>query len=141
MDIVTKYTVLCAVVSRIPSWWANSPSVTGLQLKMLAEVSSVYGVEFQQDLVRPMIGSFAGGGLSVLVSRNPLSMAFKSWLAAVPIVGVPLRLTIGPVVVGTYCYLLGRTFIQHYEAGGTYRDFSAAKLRASVRAALTPVQA
>ena len=34
-----------------------------------------------------------------------------------------------PAIIGAYCYLLGRTFVDHHEAGGTYHDFDAAKLR------------
>ncbi|MEP7306388.1 MAG: hypothetical protein ABJA98_12800 [Acidobacteriota bacterium] len=141
MDVVVKYTVLCALASRIPAWWANSASVTGLQLKMLAELSSVYEVEFRQDLAVPMIGSLAGGGLSFLVSQNPLAMALKFSVAMIPVVGIPLRFATGPAIIGGYCYMLGRAFVDHYEAGGTYHDFNPAKLRATVRAALTPARA
>ena len=141
MDVVVKYTVLCAVASRVPAWWANSASVTGLQLKMLAELASVYDVEFRQDLARPMIGSLAGGGLSFIVSQNPIAMALKLWIVTIPIVGIPLRFATGPAIIGGYCYMLGRAFVDHYEAGGTYHDFNPAKFRATVRAALTPARA
>jgi len=141
MDTVVKYTVLCAIASRVPAWWANSASVTGLQLKMLTELSSVYDVEFRQDLARPMLGSLAGGGLSFVVSQNPLAMAAKFWIAAIPVVGIPLRFAAGPAIIGGYCYMLGRAFVDHYEAGGTYHDFNPAKLRATVRAALMPARA
>ena len=115
--------------------------MTGLQLKMLAEISAVYGVAFQQDLTRPMVASLAGGGLSLLLSQNPLSMALKMWVVTIPVIGIPLRFGTGPAIIGAYCYMLGRTFVDHHEAGGTYHDFDAAKLRASFRAALSPARA
>ena len=141
MDVVAKYTVMCAIASRLPAWWTNSPSVTGLQLKMLAEISSMYEIEFRQDLARPMMGSLVGGGLSFVLSQNPLTMALKVWVVPTPIVGIPLRFATGPAIIGGYCYLLGRAYVDHYEAGGTYHDFNAARLRATVRAALTPAPA
>lgn len=141
MDRVAVYTLLCAVASRVPMWWANSPSVTGLQLKMLAEVSELYGVEFRQDLARPLIASLAGGGLSLLMSQNPLAMALKGWIVTIPVIGIPLRFGTGPAIIGAYCYILGRTFVDHYETGGTYHDFDSAKLRASFRAVLSPARA
>jgi uncharacterized protein (DUF697 family) len=141
MDRVSLYTLLCAVATRIPAWLANSPTVTGLQLKMLAEISAVYDVEFRQDLARPMVASLAGGGLSLLLSQNPLALALKTWVVTIPVVGIPLRYGTGPAIIGAYCYLLGRTFVDHYEAGGTYHDFDAEKLRESFRAALSTVRA
>jgi uncharacterized protein (DUF697 family) len=136
MDRVAFYTLWCAVASRIPTWWANSPIVTSLQLKMLAEISDIYGVHFTQDLARPFVASLAGGGLSVLLSQNPLTMAMKTWVLAIPVVGVPIRYGTGPFIIGFYCYTLGRAFVEHYETGGTYHDFDTAKFRAQLRSSL-----
>jgi uncharacterized protein (DUF697 family) len=141
MDRVAVYTLLCAVATRIPLWWASSPGVTGLQLRMLEEISSLYGVEFRKDLARPMIASLAGGGLSLLISQNPLAMALKTWVVTIPVIGIPLRFGTGPAIIGAYCYVLGRTFVDHHEAGGTYHDFDPAKLRQSFRGLLRTAEA
>lgn len=143
MDIVARSTLYCAVATRLPFWWATSPSITGLQLKMLSEISSVYGVEFNQDLAKPMIASVAGGILNLVISENPLTLMLKTWVVAIPVVGIPLRFGIGPVTVAAYTYVLGRAFIRHYEAGGTYHDFSVANFRTELSeiVGLEPVEA
>jgi uncharacterized protein (DUF697 family) len=124
MDIVARYTFLAAASTRIPYWWATSPSVTALQLKMLSEVSDVYAVEFQQDLARPVIASIGGGLVNLFVSENPLTLALKAWIVTVPVVGLPLRFGVGPATVAAYTYVLGRAFVRHYDAGGSYHDFA-----------------
>jgi uncharacterized protein (DUF697 family) len=129
MDIVARDTLLCAVASRVPYWWANSPSVTALQLKMLSEISRLYDVEFAQDLARPLVASIAGGGLNLILSQNPVSVALKTWIVTVPVVGILLRFGTGPAVVGAYTYVLGRAFVRHYEAGGSYHDFTSRQFR------------
>lgn len=133
MDVVSRYAVLCAVATRIPLWWANSPSITALQLKMLSEISHIYGVDLVQDLARPLLASLAGGGLNLVISQNPLSVAAKAWVVTIPVVGIPLRFATGPAVLAAYTYVLGRAFIRHYEEGGTYHDFTTAKFRAEAR--------
>lgn len=130
MDIVARYTFLAAASTRLPYWWATSPSVTGVQLKMLAEVSDVYDVTFEQDLARPVIASIGGGLLNLLVSENPITLAMKAWIVTVPVVGLPLRFGAGPAAVGAYTYVLGRAFVRHYDTGGSYHDFTADMFRA-----------
>jgi uncharacterized protein (DUF697 family) len=132
MDSVARYTLLAAVSTRIPYWWATSPSVTALQLKMMADVSEVYGVEFEQDLARPIAASVAGGVLNLVLSQNPITVALKAWVVTVPVVGIPLRFAAGPAAVACYTYVLGRAFVRHYEAGGSYHDFTAEMVRAEL---------
>lgn len=132
MDIVARDTLFCAMASRVPYWWATSPSITGLQLTMLARVSQVYGVEFSQDLARPIVASLAGGGLNLLLAQNPISVALKAWVLTVPVIGLVIRFGTGPLVVASYTYLLGRAFIRHYEAGGSYHNFTSLNVRHEV---------
>jgi hypothetical protein len=120
LAIVRHYTILCAESMWIPFWWASSPSITALQLKMLEEVSRVYGVEVSRDRTRALVASLGGGGLSLIMSRHPVSLAVKAWVVGIPIVGIPLRFGTGPAIMAG---LLGRSFVTHHESGGTYLDF------------------
>jgi uncharacterized protein (DUF697 family) len=121
--IIRHYAILCAEATLLPWWWAASPSTAALQLKMLAEISEAYGVPFDADRAKPMLAALGGGGLSFLIAQHPLGLAFKAWLLAIPVVGLPLRLGTGPAIMATYTWLLGRAFVSHYAAGGTYHDF------------------
>jgi uncharacterized protein (DUF697 family) len=123
LAIVRHYTILCAESMWIPFWWASSPSITALQLKMLEEVSRVYGVEVSRDRTRALVASLGGGGLSLIMSRHPVGLAVKAWVVGIPIVGIPLRFGTGPAIMAGYTWLLGRSFVTHHESGGTYLDF------------------
>lgn len=107
----------------IPWWWAASPSITGLQLKMLAEISDLYGIEFSQHKTKPILASLTGGGLSFTIGQHPYALAFKGWLLSIPVVGIPLRFGTGPAIMAAYTWLLGHAFMSHYESGGTYESF------------------
>jgi uncharacterized protein (DUF697 family) len=123
LAIVRHYTILCAESMWIPFWWASSPSIAALQLKMLEEVSRVYGVEVSRDRTRALVASLGGGGLSLIISQHPVSLGVKAWVLGIPIVGIPLRFGTGPAIMAVYTWLLGRAFVTHHESGGTYLDF------------------
>ena len=133
LAIVRHYTILCAEAMWIPFWWASSPSITALQMKMLAEVSRVYGVEVSPDRTRALIASLGGGGLSLIISKHPVSIAVKAWVLAIPIIGIPLRFATGPAIMAGYTWLLGQAFITHYESGGTYLDFGLRHVKNQIR--------
>jgi len=128
-DIIRHHAILCAEAVWLPFWWANSPAITGLQLKMLAEISDVYGIEFAQHKAKPIVASLSGGALNFLLSRHPLSLAAKAWILSIPVLGIPLRFGTGPAIMAAYTWLLGRAFVSHYEAGGRYEDFHVSSLR------------
>lgn len=128
-EIVRHHAALCASATLLPLWWAASPSITALQLKMMAELSRAYGVEFSQDFGKPLLASLAGGGLSLWMSQHPAMLVVKGTVMSIPIVGVPLRYFTGPAIIAGYTWVLGQAFIRHYESGGTYLDFTFGKLR------------
>ncbi len=130
--IVRRHAALCAGAAIVPVWWAASPSITALQLKMLSELSNAYGVEFAQDFAKPLLASLAGGGLSLMMSQHPVSLALKRWVVGIPVVGLPLRFGTGPAIIAAYPWVLGHAFIRHYESGGTYLDFHLGRVREAV---------
>jgi uncharacterized protein (DUF697 family) len=140
VEIVRHHAVLCASASLLPLWWAASPSITALQLKMLSELSRAYGIEFSQEFGKPLIASLAGGGMSLWMSRSPAMWAVKGAVMSIPIIGVPLRYFTGPAIIAGYTWVLGQAFIRHYESGGTYLDFHVGKLREEI-AHLVPLTA
>jgi uncharacterized protein (DUF697 family) len=133
LAIVRHYTILCAESMWIPFWWASSPSITALQLKMLEEVSRVYGVEVSRNQTKAVVASLGGGGLSLIISQHPISVAVKAWVLGIPIVGIPLRFGTGPAIMALYTWLLGRSFVAHHESGGTYLDFRVRQMGSALR--------
>ncbi|PRQ08470.1 YcjF family protein [Enhygromyxa salina] len=101
-------------------------AITGVQLKMLRELSKIYDVAFKEGVAKKAVTSLlvgiGGVGIGGVIG---LSM-FKF----VPFVGPALGVVSVPVVSGMLTHAVGRTFVMHFEAGGTLLDFDAKKMRA-----------
>lgn len=93
-------------------------ALTALQVNMIHRMSKVYGIPFNEDKAKNIIGSLLGGGLPVAVS-----MPVASLIKAIPIIGQTTGVLAMPVIAGASTYALGRVFIQHFESGGTFLDF------------------
>ncbi len=123
--IVHQHAALCVAATFVPNPVANSLAVTGVQLKMLADLSHAYGVPFSQDISRSLIGATAGGVLNYFIARNPITRGVRDFLTAtVPWLAWPLRLLAGPALMAVYTIVLGYAFVRHYESGGAYHDFN-----------------
>jgi uncharacterized protein (DUF697 family) len=109
----------------IPVPWADLAAVAGVQLKLLAEISKIYGVPFQENRGKAAIGSLVGFVL-------PHAMAFGavgSLLKAIPVVGVLAGAPAMALFCGAYTWALGNVFIQHFESGGTFLTFDPEKVK------------
>ncbi len=123
--LVRENAVMCAAVSFVPNPIANSLAITGVQLKMLADLSKLYGVPFSQDIVRSLLTATAGGLLNFIIARNPVTRGVRDFLmATVPLIALPMRFLAGPAFIAGYTLVLGNSFIRHYECGGSYLNFN-----------------
>lgn len=103
----------------IPVPWVDLAAVAAVQLKVLAEISKIYGVPFQESRGKAVISSLVGFVL-------PHAMAFGavgSLLKAIPVVGVLAGAPAMALFCGAYTWALGNVFIQHFESGGTFLNF------------------
>ena len=124
-SLVRENAVMCAAVSFVPNPIANSLAITGVQLKMLSDLSKLYGVPFSQDLVRSLLTATAGGVINFILARNPVTRGVRDFLmATVPLIALPLRFLAGPAFIAGYTLVLGNSFIRHYEGGGSYLNFN-----------------
>ena len=123
--IVRKYMYLSMGSGLIPIPFVDMAVVSGVQLKMLAEIANVYDVPFNDNIGKAVIGSWIG-------FAGPHAMAcgvIPSMLKSIPVLGY---LAGGPTMVllcGAYSWALGNTFIQHFESGGTFLNFDADKVK------------
>lgn len=109
----------------IPVPWVDLAAVAGVQLKVLAEISKIYGVPFQENAGKAAISSLVGFVL-------PHAMAFGavgSLLKAIPVVGVLAGAPAMGLFAGAYTWALGHVFIQHFESGGTFLTFAPEKVK------------
>lgn len=94
-------------------------AVSGAQLKMLADVSKIYGVPFEESRVKAVIGSLLG----FIVPQSVCSAVVGSFMKVIPGVGSLVGAPIMALFSGAAAWAVGNVFIQHFESGGTFLDF------------------
>jgi uncharacterized protein (DUF697 family) len=100
-------------------------AITGVQLKLLRELSEIYDVRFSDGVAKKAVTSLLVGVGGVGIG-GVIGMSFFKFL---PIIGPSLGVVSIPVVSGMLTHAVGRTFVAHFEAGGTLADFDAKKMR------------
>ena len=101
-------------------------ALTGVQLKMIRELSTLYEVKFSENMVRKLLGSLlAGFGAASVGTAIALSL-FKLF----PPVSMALSVLSMPATAGAVTHATGRIFTMHFESGGTFFDLDPNTLRA-----------
>jgi uncharacterized protein (DUF697 family) len=119
--VVNKYLPWSMGLGFVPAPLIVVGGLTAIQLKMLADISKVYGVEFSENRVRSIVTSLLGAVVPAAIGGS-----VGGFLLAIPVVGPFLLPVTMPLLAGAATYATGKTFIQHFESGGTYLDFDPA---------------
>lgn len=123
-NIIKDHMMISLGFGAIPIPAVDLIGITGSQLNMLKNLSSLYNQEFTKDLGKKSIASLVGGGLSV-----PIAMGIFSLIKSIPLVGQ----TAGSISMGasgaSLTYAVGKVFVQHFESGGTFLTFDSEKVR------------
>ena len=124
--IVRRYTTLSIFGGLIPIPYLDIAALTALQIRMLAQISDVYGVEFTKSN-----GKIAISSLMLAVPQGLSQGAFQGFMLALPatkfipgagtLAGEAAMASFGATVT----YALGVVFIDNFESGGTLLDFDA----------------
>lgn len=117
---VRKYTLIGTGIGVIPFPMVDLAGILAAQLKLISDLSSIYGVTFYRHKVKNVVASLFGSfGLGLTVV--PL---LASSLKFIPGVGTASSMVALPIITGASTYALGQVFIMHFEAGGTLLDFN-----------------
>lgn len=125
-DIVNTHSLWGASMGLIPFPVVDLAAIIAVQMKMIADLSKLYGVPFKKDLARASVGSLLGGGVPYALTTGGVGSLAKS----VPLVGQYLGIAVMPALAGACTLAVGRIFAQHFESGGTLLNFDADKMRA-----------
>jgi uncharacterized protein (DUF697 family) len=117
--VIKKYMLWSGGASLIPVPWVDLTAVAGVQMKMLADISAVYGVPFKANSGKSAIVSLVGFVLPHALACG----AIGSMLKVIPLVGTLAGAPAMAVFCGAYSWAMGRVFIQHFESGGTFLNF------------------
>ncbi len=101
-------------------------AVTGVQLKMLREMSQVYGLKFSEGIVKKAIASLLSGlgGVGIGTLLAPSLIKF------IPYIGTTLGVVSVSALSGALTHATGRVFLMHFESGGTVLNFDPYAMRA-----------
>lgn len=124
-EIVKNHMWMSVGAGLIPIPWVDLAAIAGVQLKVLAALSKIYGVPFHKNYGKAAIASLASFVL-------PHAMAFGtagSILKLIPIIGTLPGAVWQSAISGAYTWALGNVFIQHFESGGTFLNFDAEKVK------------
>ncbi|MGE5398810.1 MAG: YcjF family protein [Ignavibacteriales bacterium] len=122
--LVKKYMWWSMGAGLIPVPLVDIATVSGVQLKMLNELSKIYGVKFSKNAGKSIISALLGGISADALSRSYITSIIKS----IPVIGVVGSVSM-PVYSGATTWAIGKVFIQHFASGGTFLDFDPAKVK------------
>lgn len=125
LKTVNHYKWWAVGASLIPVSFVDLAAVSGAHLKMLAEISKQYEVQFDKSRGKAVIGSLLGSVVPGTIACTVVGSLAK----AVPGVGSVVGATTMAVTSGAAAVALGKVFIQHFESGGTFLDFNPDKVR------------
>ena len=109
----------------LPMPLVDMVAVLGVELKMLKQLSDVYGAKFTDDVAKKVIGSLLSSVGSVGLGIAVAGSLFK----IVPVIGSTLGVVSVPVFAATFTSALGKIFQMHLETGGTLLDFDPKAVR------------
>ncbi|MCB2198619.1 DUF697 domain-containing protein [bacterium] len=124
--IVKNYMWWSMGAGLIPVPLVDMAAVTGVQMKMVADISKEYDVKFSENRSRSIIISLLGSLVPNAFARGFVG----SLLKALPLVGTIAGTLSMSLFSGAATYAIGQVFVQHFELGGTLLDFDADKMKA-----------
>lgn len=122
--VVNKYLPWSMGVGFIPSGIVVVAGVAGIQIKMLSDISKIYGVEFSENRAKSIVVSLLGG-----LAPGAMGGLVGGLVASIPWVGGWLLPATMPLLGGASTYAVGKIFIQHFESGGTFLSMDSVKAK------------
>lgn len=124
LKVVRKYMYWSMGAGLIPIPMVDIAAVTGVQLKMLNEISKIYEVKFSENAGKNIIAALLGGITAGALTRS----SFTSFIKGIPIIGLLGSISM-PLYSGATTWAVGKVFIQHFATGGTFLNFDPQKVK------------
>lgn len=127
--IVYKYVVLSIGAGAVPVAIFDVAASIVLQLKLIQELSELYGFDHREDMARNAIGTLLTTTLGLMIgSKIGASMA-----KLVPGVGTKVGMLKTAIFFGVSTHISGKILIMHFEAGGTLLNLDPIAMREHFR--------
>lgn len=126
--IVREHAALAMAASMVPVPFIEFAAVTAVHVRMIEDLTREYGIDFRAQRARAIVGSIVSGSASYY-----LDAFFVGTLAKfIPGLGSAIAIITLPSIVAGLTYAMGRTFIQHFERGGSLLDFDLARIQPGI---------
>jgi uncharacterized protein (DUF697 family) len=126
--IIVKWSRISLLTIAVPNTVLEYVVISGMQVRMLQEVSRVYGVPFKADAVKVIVGSILGGGIAYF-----LSDFYSSWVRSIPVVGKPISFLTEPAIAYVTTYAVGLVFLEHFERNGSFQNIDLESIKKSIK--------
>lgn len=117
-NIVKNHIIASLALGLVPIPLFDLAALTATQMSMLRGLSELYEIPFDDGNHKSLLASLIGGSLPVLGVVGLSSVA-----KFIPGVGSLFGSASLSISAGAMTYAVGRVFIAHFEAGGTFDDF------------------
>lgn len=110
-DIIINRTLYAGGTGLIFVPILDAVALLGVQMYMIRDIASIYDIEFKEQRVKSLIGALIGDTATLSLFRF------------IPGIGSFFG-TASTIVIGAAStYALGKVFVKHFEAGGTFLNF------------------
>jgi len=118
--ITNRRTLYSAGIGLLPFPLVDVAAILGVQVLMIKDIANVYGVNFADKPVRPLITTLVGdlGAIGVM-----------SGVKAIPVVGSYIGGFTTSITGAAATFALGKVFTQHFDQGGTLLNFDPVESR------------
>lgn len=120
--VIKKYSYVSIAIGLVPIPVVDLVALTGLQLKLIKDLSAFYGVSFSKERTKNIIASLAGASVPLGLTRGVCSI-----LKIVPVIGFTVTAVSMSALSAASTYAIGKIFVRHFESGGTFLNFNVAQ--------------
>lgn len=114
-NIIRNHVVMAMGAGVIPVLIADVIAVTAMQMDMVKQLSELYGIPYEKNRTKAIIGSLTATALARAGARSLVKL--------IPGVGWVLGGVSVSAFAGASTYALGKLFKKHLESGGSLMDF------------------
>lgn len=130
--IIERNVVLATAAGLVPVPIIDLVAMEVIQVKMLDDLGKLYDLDFTDELGKKIAGSLLSTAWSVIAGA---ALGY-SLIRVIPFMGPTVSAMAMAVLMGASTRALGRTFVMHFESGGSLLDFDPQKTRSYFRTEL-----
>ena len=127
-QIINKWSKVSLLTIALPNTVLEYIVISGIQLKMLRDMSQLYGIPFKADALKVILGIILGGSVAYF-----LSDFYSGLVKSVPFVGKPIAFLTEPAIAYVTTYAVGFVFLEHFESHGSFDNIDLGKMKASIK--------